>query len=70
MEAELEQNKSFLSQGVVQIRVNDVASKCSKMEIFNFQTVVCNNCTKLEINSLHNLNASMKYHVLTKYVSG
>ena len=25
--------------------------------------------TKLEINSLHNLEASMKYYVLTQYVS-
>ena len=38
--------------------------------MFNFQSVVCKNCTKLEIDSLHNLNASMKYYVLTQYVSG
>ena len=53
----------------MQVRVNE-ASKCSKMEIFNFQSVVCKNCTKLEINSLHNLKAIMKYYVLTQYVSG
>ena len=66
MEAELEQNKS-LSRELFQIKVNE-ASKCSKMEIFNFQSVICKNCTKLEINSLHNLKASMKYYVLTQYV--
>ena len=56
-----------MSRELLQIRVE--ASKCSKMAIFNFQSVVCKNCTKLEINSLHNLKASMKY-VLTQYVSG
>ena len=70
MEAELEQNKSLcLESCTLQIRV-DEASKCSKMEIFDFQSVVCKNCIKLEINSLHNLKASMKYYVLTQYVSG
>ena len=69
IEAELEQNKSLLSRELLQIRVNE-ASKCSKMEIFNFQSVVCKNCTKLEKNSLHNLKARMKYYVLTQYVSG
>ena len=58
-----------MSRELLQVRVNE-ASKCSKMEIFNFQSVVCKNCTKLEINSLHNLKASMKYYVLTQYVSG
>ena len=53
---------------VSQIRVNE-ASKCSKMKISNFQSVVCENCSKLEINYLHNLKANMKY-VLTQYVSG
>ena len=68
MEAELEQNES-LSRELLQIRVNEV-SKCSKMKISNFQGVVCENCSKLEINSSHNLKASMKYYVLTQYVSG
>ena len=39
----------------------------------NFQfskCVVCENCSKLEINSLHNLKARVKYYVLTQYVSG
>ena len=58
-----------MSRELLQITVNE-ASKCSKMELFNFQSVVCKNCTKLEINSLHNLKASMKYYVLTQYVSG
>ena len=40
------------------------------MEIFNFRSVVSKNYTKLEINSLHDLKASMKYYVLTQYVSG
>ena len=50
---------------LLQIRVNE-ASECSRMEIFNFQSVVCKNCTKLETNYLHNLKASMKYYVLTQ----
>ena len=58
-----------MSQELLQIRVNE-ASKCSKMEIFNFQSVVCKNCTKLEMYSLHNLKAGMKYYVLTQYISG
>ena len=58
-----------MSRELLQIRVNE-ASKCSKMEIFNFHSVVCKNCTKLEINYLHNLKASMKYYVMTQYVSG
>ena len=57
-----------MSPEVLQIRVNE-ASKCSKMKISNFQSVVCEN-NKLEINYLHNLKASMKYYVLTQYVSG
>ena len=56
-----------MSRELLQIRVNE-ASKCSKMEIFNFQSVVCKNCAKLEINSLHKLKASIKYYVLTQYV--
>ena len=54
---------------LLQIRVNE-ASKCSKMKISNFQSVGCENCIKLEINHLHNLKSSMKYYVLTQYVSG
>ena len=55
---------------LLQIRVNE-ASKCSKMKISNFQSVVCENCIiKLEINYLQNLKASMKYYDLTEYVSG
>ena len=57
-----------MSRELLQIRVNE-ASKCSKMKISNFQSVVSENCSKLEINSLHNLKASMKYYVLTQYVS-
>ena len=68
MEAELEQNGSFMSRELLQIRVNE-ASKCSKMKISNFQGVVCENCSKLEINSLHILKDSMKYYVLAQYVS-
>ena len=58
-----------MSRELLQIRVNE-ASKCSKMKIYNFQTVVCENCSKLEINCLHNLKASMKYCILTQSVSG
>ena len=58
-----------MSRELLQIRANE-ASKCSEMKIFNFQSVVYKNCTKLEINSLHNLKASMKHYVLTQYVSG
>ena len=58
-----------MSRELLQIRVNE-ASKCSKMKIFNFRSVVCENCRKLEINYLHNLKASMEYYVLTQYVSG
>ena len=53
---------------LLQIRVNEV-SKCSKMKIYNFQSVVCENCSTLEIKSLRNLKASIKYYVLTQYVS-
>ena len=38
MEAELEQNER-LSLELLQLKVNE-ASKCSKMKIFNFQSVV------------------------------
>ena len=57
-----------MSQELLQIRVNE-ASKCSKMKLSNFQSVVSENCSKLEINSLPNLKASMKTYVLTQYVS-
>ena len=63
MEAELKENES-VSRELLQIRVNE-ASKCSKMKTSNFQSVVCENCSKLEINYLRNLKASM-----TQYVSG
>ena len=69
MEAELKENGSTLSRELLQIRVNE-ASKCSKMKISNFQSVVCENYSKFEINYLHNLKASVKYYVLTQYVSG
>ena len=58
-----------MSRELLQIRVNE-ASKCSKMKFSNFQTVVCENCSKLKINYLHNSEASMKYYVLTQCVSG
>ena len=57
-----------MSGELLQIRVNE-ASKCSKMDILNFQSVVTKNCTKLETNSSHNLKANMKYYVLTQYAS-
>ena len=58
-----------MSRKLLQIRVNE-ASRCSKKKISNFQCVVCDNYSKLERNSLDNLKASVKYHVLTQYVSG
>ena len=54
---------------VSRVVVNE-APKCSKLNFTNFQSVVCENCSKLEINSLHNLKATMKCYVLTQYVSG
>ena len=60
--------KVYISR-IVADRVNE-ASKCPKTKISNFQSVVCENCSKLEINYLHNLKARMKYYVLTQYVSG
>ena len=47
MEAEVEQIESLCLESLLQIRVNE-ASKCSKMKICNFQSVVCENCSKLE----------------------
>ena len=64
MEIELKENGS-MSRELLQIRVNE-ASKCSKMKISNFQTVVCENCNKLERNYFHNLKTSMKYYVLAQ----
>ena len=58
-----------MSQELLQITVNK-ASMLSKMPISNFQIDVCENCSKLAINSLPNLKASMKYYVLTHYISG
>ena len=58
-----------MSQKLLQIRVNET-SKCSKMKISNFQSVVFENCSKLEINYSHNLKASMRNYVVTQYVSG
>ena len=52
-----------MSRELLQIRVNE-ASKFSKMKISNFQCVVCESCSKLEINYLHNLKASMKYYAI------
>ena len=37
---------------------------------FQFQSVVCKNCTKSETNSLHNLKASMENYVQAQHVSG
>ena len=69
MEAEFEENgRKYMSRELLQIRVSE-ASKCSKMKISNFQSVICKNCSKLEINYSHNLKASIKYYVLTQYVS-
>ena len=53
-----------MSRELLQVRVNE-ASNCSKMKISSFQSVVCKNCSKLEINYLHNMKASMRYYVLT-----
>ena len=58
-----------MSRELLQIRVHE-ASKCCKMKISHFESVVCENCSKLEINYLHNLKASMKYYVLTQCDSG
>ena len=58
-----------MSWEMLQIRVNET-SKCSKMKICNFQSVVYENCSKLEINYLDNLKADMKYYALTQHVSG
>ena len=38
-------------------------------EISDFQSVVCENLSKLEINYVHKFKASIKYYVLTQYVS-
>ena len=69
MEAELEQNKSSCLESCCRLELTK-RQNAPKMEIFNFQSVVCKYCTKLEINSSHNLKASMKYYLLTQYVSG
>ena len=58
-----------MSRELLQISVNE-ESKCSKMKISNFQSAICENCSKLEINSSHNVKDSMKYYVLTQYVLG
>ena len=58
-----------MSRELLQIRVNK-ASKRSKTKISIFQSVVCKNCSKLEINSSHILKARVKYYVLTQFVSG
>ena len=58
-----------MSRELLHIRVNE-ASKCSKMKISNFESVIYKSCSKLETNYLHNLKASMKYYVPTQYVSG
>ena len=56
-----------MSRELLQIKVNE-ASKCSKMKISNFQSVVCEGCSKFEIDSLHNLKASnMFLHRLFKF---
>ena len=70
MEAKLEQNKSLCLESCCRLELMKRQNVPIKMEIFNFQSVVCKNWTKLEINSLHNLKASMKYYVLTRNVSG
>ena len=56
--------KAFVS------RIVNEASKCPKVKISYFQSVVRETCSKLDVNSVHNLKASMKYYVLAHYVSG
>ena len=51
---------------LLQVRVNE-ASKCSKMKISSCQSVVCENCSKLEINYLHNLKASISFIINSYY---
>ena len=58
-----------MSRELLQIRVNVKRLYLSKMKISNFQSVVCENCSKLKIDYLNNLKASMKYYVLAQYVS-
>ena len=57
MEAKLKENGSICRS----LELINEASKCPKTKISNFQSVVCENRSKLEINHLH---------VLTQYVSG
>ena len=54
-----------MSRELLQIKVIE-ASKCSKMKISNFQSVVFEDCGTLETDSLRNLKASIKYYVLTQ----
>ena len=63
MEAELKENESIYLENCCRLEL----SKCSKMKISNFQSIVCENYSKLETNYLHNLK---EYYVLTQYVSG
>ena len=67
MEAKLKQNESLCLDSCCILELMK-RQNVTKMKISNFQSV--DNCTKVEINSLHNLKTSMKYYVLTQNVSG
>ena len=55
MEAELEQNESLCLESGCRLEL---------MKRQMFQSVVCENCSKLEIISLNNLKSSMKYYYI------
>ena len=67
MEAKLEQNENVCRKRFSRLEFWMV--KMFQMEISSFQSVDCENWSKLEITSLHNLKAKMQCYVLTQYVS-
>ena len=69
IEAELKENESICLENCCRLKLMK-RQNVPKMKISNFQSVVCENFSKLKINYLRNLKASMKYYVLTQYVSG
>ena len=63
MEAELEQNENLCLKSCCRLELMK-HKNVPKLKFSNFQNVVCINCSKLEINSQHNLKDSLKYYTV------
>ena len=63
LEAELKENERICLENCCRLELIK-RQNVPKIKIPNFQSVVCENSSKLQINYLHNLKASIKFYVL------